>query len=328
MQWQPSASIERLRQRAAFLSQIRAFFAARNVMEVETPALCAGTITDVYLNGLPVQRRSSSTHAPLYLQTSPEFSMKRLLAAGAPDIYQMAKCFREDESGRLHNVEFTMLEWYRLGFSMHELIAEVSDLLAHVLPCERAAIRQMSYQQAFIDSLDIDPLSVTLDTLVELANTKGFGDYILQLKQSNHEQQALQDAILQLLFSQCIEPNIGQDYPVCVYEFPASQASLAKLAPCGKTALRFEFYYRSVELANGFEELTDAKLQRKRFEQDNALRQSLQLPTKPIDERFLGALEHGLPQCSGVALGVDRLIMLALKADAISEVISFDETRA
>lgn len=328
MQWQPSASIEKLRQRAALLTSIRAFFAARDVLEIETPTLSAGTVTDVHLDALQSHHALDGQTVPkrLYLQTSPEFAMKRLLAAGFPDIFQICKCFREDEVGRLHNPEFTMLEWYRKGFSMQNLIDEVGQLLMHILNI--GPIEQLSYQQVFIHYLQFDPLEISFKALLALAQQKGLGDYAAQLDAQGCDDIQLFDALLQVLFAQEIEPHIAQHVPLCITHFPASQASLAKLEANGETALRFEFYFRGVELANGFEELSDAQLQQARFEQDNQQRHLLGKTIRPIDTRLIDALKAGLPPCAGVALGIDRLVMLALNCRSISEVISFDIQRA
>lgn len=337
MNWQPSAKLERLRQRAALIAQIRRFFAEHEVLEVETPAISQGTITDVHLDPLITAHAlpDNSSASPLYLQTSPEYAMKRMLASGFPDIYQICKCFREDEIGRLHNPEFTMLEWYRRGFSMQALIDEVSELLRMVLnidSCQKD-IEQYSYQALFQRHLHFDPLNASISDILEVCAKYALSDYANSLvPEQNPEHGAahnnVKDALLQVLFSQQIEPFIGQDAPVCVTHFPASQASLAKLSDDKQSALRFEFYYRNIELANGFEELTDASSQQSRFQSDNTIRRSLGKVERPIDQRFIQALQHGLPECSGVALGLDRLVMLALGCDDISEVISFDIQRA
>lgn len=329
MQWRPSATIERLRQRAAFIASIRTFFAKRDVLEVETPALSQGTITDLYLDAMQTQHPlpEQSAASTFYLQTSPEFAMKRLLAAGAPDIFQISKCFREDEIGRLHNPEFTMLEWYRKGFSMQALIDEVSELLKMLLSLEH--VEQLTYRQVFLDYLSFDPLTITSEGLSDIAKTYRLGDYYQQLQTADYGDIQVKDALLQALFSQEIESQISALHPVCITHFPASQAALAKLSPsCPATALRFELYYRGIELANGFEELCDAQLQQQRFEADNKTRQMMGKPIRPIDQHFIDALSAGLPACSGVALGIDRLLMLALNCDSIAEVMSFDIQRA
>jgi len=337
--WQPSATVDRLRQRAAIIKQIRDFFSSRDILEVETPALSQGTITDVYLDAMtsahPLQ--GSGPASTLYLQTSPEYAMKRMLAAGFPDIYQIAKCFRQDEIGRLHNPEFTMLEWYRRDYSMQQLIDEVAELLRCIF--KLSSTKQVTYQALFLQYLNIDPINVSEQSLSSICFKNKLGDYVSQVKKAHESDSStavddIKDALLQILFNQCIEPHIGQDVPICVTHFPASQASLAKLnggdgdGGDKKTALRFEFYYKGIELANGFEELTDANVQVERFENDNQIRKSLNKPVRPIDKRFITALEVGLPACSGVALGLDRLIMLALGCDSISDVMSFDISRA
>lgn len=245
--------------------------------------------------------------------------MKRLLAAGSGPIYQLCRSFRNEESGRYHNPEFTMLEWYRPHYDMYRLMNEVDDLLQQVLECESA--ETLSYQQAFIRHLDVDPLSADKTQLREVAAKLDLSNVA-----DNEEDR---DTLLQLLFAFGVEPHIGKERPVFVYHFPASQASLAQISTEDhRVAERFEVYYRGVELANGFHELTDAAEQRQRFEQDNRKRAAAGLPQQPIDEHLLAALEHGMPDSSGVALGVDRLIMLALSAERLSEVIAFSVDRA
>lgn len=230
----------------------------------------------------------------------------------------MNRSFRNEEAGRHHNPEFTMLEWYRPHYDMYRLINEVDDLLQQILECD--ASESISYQQAFLRCLNIDPLSADKEALVAVATTLGVGD----LAAAEDDR----DTLLQLLFMLGVEPKIGQDRPTFVYHFPASQASLAEISTEDhRVAERFEVYYKGIELANGFRELTDAREQRQRFEQDNRRRLEKGLAEQPIDHLLLAALEHGLPDCSGVALGVDRLVMLALNADALSEVIAFPVDR-
>ncbi|WP_440054240.1 elongation factor P--(R)-beta-lysine ligase [Pseudoalteromonas sp. T1lg65] len=319
--WQPSASIETLRQRALILNKIRAFFAERGVMEVETPSLSQASVTDVHLDTFSTQFVGPG-HAqglPLYLQTSPEYAMKRLLAAGSGAIFQLCKAFRNEESGRHHNPEFTMLEWYQPGYDEFALMAEIDTLMQHILACPKS--ESMTYQQAFIQLLGFDPLIATIDELKQIAHSYGYEEIA--------RDETSVDALLQLLFCMEVEPKIGQERPCFVYHFPASQAALAKLTEHDpRVASRFELYYQNMELANGFNELTDAGEQRIRFEQDNSLRVSMGLPPVQADERLLAALESGLPSCSGVALGIDRLIMLALNKTQISDVIAFDVSRA
>ena len=318
--WQPSAPIANLLKRAAIVADIRRFFADRGVLEVDTPAMSQATVTDIHL--VPFKTRfvgpGASQGLDLWLMTSPEYHMKRLLAAGSGPIYQMNRSFRNEEAGRHHNPEFTMLEWYRPHYDMYRLINEVDDLLQQILECDEA--ESLSYQQAFQRCLNIDPLTAEKEALVAVAATLGVGD----LAASEDDR----DTLLQLLFMLGVEPKIGQERPVFVYHFPASQASLAEISTEDhRVAERFEVYYRGIELANGFRELTDAREQRQRFEQDNRRRAEKGLPEQPVDQLLLAALEHGLPDCSGVALGIDRLIMLALKAESLSDVIAFPVDR-
>ncbi|RXF02945.1 elongation factor P--(R)-beta-lysine ligase [Pseudoalteromonas sp. PS5] len=319
--WQPSASIETLRHRAAILAKIRQFFAAREVMEVETPSLSQASVTDPHLDTFHTRfvGPNHSQGLPLYLQTSPEYAMKRLLAAGSGSIFQLGKAFRNEESGRHHNPEFTMLEYYQVGYDEFELMSELDELMQYLLDCP--ASESISYQQAFITYLGFDPLAISLSDLKKHAEQRGYGD--IAAIENNP------DTLLQLLFCMEIEPQIGQRVPCFVYNFPASQAALAKLNPKdNRVAGRFELYYQNMELANGFNELTDAAEQRARFMQDNQLRAEMGLDAVPVDERLLAALDAGIPDCAGVAVGIDRLVMLALNKTTISEVISFDVSRA
>ena len=306
--WQPSASIPNLLKRAAIMAEIRRFFADRGVLEVETPCMSQATVTDIHL--VPFETRfvgpGHSQGMNLYLMTSPEYHMKRLLAAGCGPVYQLCRSFRNEEMGRHHNPEFTMLEWYRPHYDMYRLMNEVDDLLQQVLDCAEA--ETLSYQQAFQRHLEIDPLSADKTQLREVAD---------------------RDTLLQLLFTFGVEPQIGKDRPTFVYHFPASQASLAQISTEDhRVAERFEVYFKGIELANGFHELTDAREQQQRFEQDNRKRNARGLPQQPIDTHLLEALKAGLPDCSGVALGVDRLVMLALGAEHLGDVIAFTVDRA
>lgn len=314
--WQPSAPIANLLKRAAILVEIRRFFADRGVLEVETPTMSQATVTDVHL--FPFETRFVGPGAAecltLYMMTSPEYHMKRLLAAGSGPIYQMGRSFRNEEAGRHHNPEFTMLEWYRPHYDMYRLMNEVDDLLQQVLDCESA--ETLSYQQAFLRHLDIDPLSAEKAQLREAA---------AKLDLSNiADTEEDRDTLLQLLFTVGVEPHIGREKPAFVYHFPASQAALAEISTEDhRVAERFEVYFKGIELANGFRELTDGREQQQRFEQDNRKRAERGLPQQPIDYNLLAALQHGMPECSGVALGVDRLVMLALGAESLSDVLAF-----
>lgn len=325
MTWQPTMTWKNAQKRAKILQQIRLFFAERNVVEVETPALSQGTVTDVYLDAISCKydflADSPAGHSTeLFLQTSPEFHMKRLLASGYGCIYSIAKAFRHEEAGRNHNPEFTMLEWYRIGFDLFDLMSEVSELLKAVLGCNEPLFT--SYQDIFVETVSIDPLVASFDELVEvLTKHDKADDWLIEMNDA--------DLLLQFIFTEIIEPTIGLEQPQFIYDFPIAQASLAKRSiDDPRVAQRFECYYRGIELVNGFNELTDANEQVVRFEQDNAKRAEQGLEVKPIDSNFISALNHGLPQCSGVALGIDRLVMLALESVHINEVQSFSIERA
>ena len=313
-QWQPSASIKNLLTRAKLIEEIRRFFTDRGLLEVETPVLSEFGVTDVHLATFSTEFISpfGEQSKTLWLSTSPEYHMKRLLAAGSGPIFQIGKVFRNEEAGNRHNPEFTMLEWYRPHFDMYRLINEVDDLLQQILECPPA--ESMSYQFAFQQYVGLDPLSADLAELVEKAKKH-------QLMGAENENR---DTLLQFLFSAVVEPQIGQEAPVVVYHFPASQAALAQISSEDlRVAERFEFYYKGLELANGFHELSDAREQLRRFQQDNLQREKMGLPVRAIDTRLLSALQAGIPNCSGVALGVDRLLMIAMGAEHIKEVISF-----
>ncbi|MEF1284121.1 elongation factor P--(R)-beta-lysine ligase [Vibrio sp. M250220] len=314
--WQPTASIEQLRQRADLVSQIRQFFSARDVLEVDTPAMSHATVTDIHLHTFQTEfvGPGYADGSKLYFMTSPEFHMKRLLAAGSGCIYQINKAFRNEENGRYHNPEFTMLEWYRVGFDHHKLMDEMDDLLQLVLKCGQA--ERMTYQQAFINVLGVCPLESTMGDLKEVAAKLGLRDIA--------EPEQDRDTLLQLLFSVGVEAKIGQNVPAFVYDFPASQAALAKInAEDPRVADRFEVYFKGIELANGFHELDNPSEQLKRFESDNAKRIEMGLSPQPIDYHLIAALKSGLPECAGVALGIDRLIMLAISCDHIDQVTAF-----
>jgi lysyl-tRNA synthetase class 2 len=319
--WRPSASIQVLKQRALILQKIRHFFAVRDVLEVDTPALSHATVTDEHLHSFCTQfKHPFAPHAlTLYLQTSPEFAMKRLLSAGSGPIYQICKSFRNEEAGRFHNPEFTMLEWYRPDFDHLQLMVEIDELMQMVVGCETA--ERVTYQSLFKQHLGCCPLTASLTDIKILADQYGYGE--LSAAESN------KDTLLMLLFSQHVEPNIGHNRPCFVMDFPASQAALAKINPTNSlVAERFELYFKGVELANGFHELTDGPEQLRRFQQDNLKRQNMGLDIMPIDKNFIAAINFGLPACAGVALGIDRLLMLALNASEINQVIAFENSRA
>lgn len=319
--WQPTADVATLKQRAAIITDIRQFFAQRDVWEVETPSLSNATVSDVHMRVFDTQfvDPMSPQQRTLYLQTSPEYAMKRLLCAGSGAIFQIAKAFRNEEAGKHHNPEFTMLEWYRPGFDHNQLMDELDELMQSVVGCLPA--KRMSYQDAVIQYLAIDPLSAPLSALQTKGCELGY-EHICRDEQDK-------DTILQLLFSHEVEPHIANKSPCFIFDFPASQAALARVSVQDeRVAERFELYYKGLELANGFHELANAPEQRQRFERDNQQRKSAGLSTVPIDELFLDALDAGLPDCSGVAVGVDRLVMLALEKSDIQHVLAFNYQNA
>ncbi|RSD33069.1 elongation factor P--(R)-beta-lysine ligase [Vibrio pectenicida] len=319
--WQPVASLDQIKDRATLLQKIRQFFSDRSVLEVDTPALSHAAVTDIHLHAFETNfvGPNFAKGQALYLMTSPEFHMKRLLAAGSGCIYQICKSFRNEESGRYHNPEFTMLEWYRVGFNHHQLMDEMDQLMQLILKVKPAS--RMTYQQAFLDVLGVCPLEAPMSDLREVANNLGLGDIAQDEKD--------RDTVLQLLFSVGIETKIGQQQPAFVYDFPASQAALSKISlKDPRVAERFEVYFKGVELANGFHELDSADEQLQRFEEDNHKREHLGLSTQPIDYQLIQALEAGLPKCAGVALGIDRLMMLAAQEEHIEQVMAFPFNRA
>lgn len=318
----PTCSIEALKARAQLYRTIREFFAQRNVMEVETPIVSQAGVTDVHLASVQVQRHIEGRVQQQYLQTSPEFAMKRLLAAGSGPIYQICKVFRDDEHGRKHNSEFTMLEWYRPGLNLRELMHETAALLNVCLAHRFDEIRPLvlSYKHAFQDRLDINPLQATLAQLKQTAQRVGLtldlGDDRL--------------AYMDLLFSHFVEPSLGFDTPIFLTDFPPEMASLAKVRldeDGEEVAARFEVYIEGLELANAYDELLDASVLRARFEADNQERDKLGLQVMPLDENLLAALAH-MPECSGIALGIDRLLMVATQKLNIEQVIAFPASRA
>ena len=313
MTWQPSASIDALNARAKMNRLIRAFFESRGVLEVETPLLCRTTATDPHLNSFTVPAGGQER----YLQTSPEFCMKRLLAAGSGPIYQLCKAFRFEEQGRLHNPEFTLLEWYRTGFDHLDLMDDVERLLRHVLEDIPllASVQHWIWRDLFREFAAIDPFAADVAELQALLQRQGIETVGLQ--------DADRDAWLDLVMTQLIEPRLGAGL-VFVRDYPASQAALARVRPGNPPlASRFEVYLNGIELANGFHELADAAEQGRRFEAENAARARAGLPVLPVDRALLAALESGLPDCAGVALGLDRLLLLTCGAGHIDEVLTF-----
>ena len=314
MSWRPSASLEALQRRAAMLSATRDFFARRGIMEVETPILSAAAVSDPQLQSLAT--RIAGVAHEFYLHTSPEYAMKRLLAAGSGDIYQICKVFRDAERGRWHNPEFTMIEWYRLRMDDAALMDEVEALVAALLRPQRhlESAERLSYCAALQRHAGVDAFKSSDQELSGAAKAHGIVC----------DAQLDRDATLDLLMGLIVGPKLGRERPCFICDYPASQAALARVKPgLPAVAARFELYLDGVELANGFHELQDAAEQRGRFNQDLRVRAERGLPRRPLDERLLAALETGLPECAGVALGFDRLVALALRADALAGAMAF-----
>ncbi|MFT6371675.1 MAG: lysyl-tRNA synthetase class 2 [Gammaproteobacteria bacterium] len=310
MAWQPSASFTAIKQRARIYRQIRAFFDARAYFEVDTPLLSPTTNTDANIESI----KASNLGQTLYLQTSPEFAMKRLLAAGSGSIYQICHAFREGEKGRRHNPEFTLLEWYRVGFEYQELMDEIECLIDDISG-ESNQYQRISYRQLVLDHISVD-----IDTIKLLALRQKVDQHIPGTRSSELDV----DQCLDLLISLAIAPKI-KGY-VFVYDYPISQASLARVKVSEPTvAERFELFHNGLELANGFSELCDSSQQRQRFEGDNNRRLDAGLEPYPVDELLLSALDSGLPECAGVAIGLDRLMMVLLEKNSIDQVLSFVE---
>ncbi len=314
-EWRPTANLAALRRRASMLAAARAFFAERGVLEVETPSLSAATVTDPQIESLST--RVAGLAGPRHLVTSPEFHMKRLLAAGSGDIYQIGKVFRDGEYGRWHNPEFTMIEWYRLGMDDAALMDEVEALVARLLAPQRVlpASERLTYAEALRRHAGVDPHAATEAALDAAARRHGVAC----------DAELDRDGKLDLLMGLVAGPRLGRGRPCFVCDYPASQAALARLKPGEPpVAARFELYVEGIELANGFHELADAVEQRARFQSDLATRAARGAPQPPVDERLLAALAAGMPDCAGVALGFDRLVAVALGADRLAEAMAFD----
>lgn len=311
--WQPTASTARLQARSRLLQDIRGYFSDRDILEVETPLISKAGNTDPEI-------QSIRTDTGAYLRTSPEFPLKRLLAAGSGDIFELGRVFRAGESGRFHNPEFTMLEWYRTGISYHQLMDEIAGLVRF---CGHGKFDQwpeqrFSYRQLFLHHLDIDPFCADSRELSAAAKKHNITDIELERRQW-----------LDLLISMVIQPALPEECLTFIYDFPIEQAALARIRPGSPPkAERFELYLGRTELANGYQELTDVSEQRRRFAAENAQREKRGQSSCETDHHLLAALEHGLPECAGVALGVDRLLMSLSGAETISEVIAFPISRA
>ena len=316
--WQPGASLNTLRRRAVMLSSIREFFKHRSVLEVDVPVLGRSTVTDLNIDSIAI----SSDGEQGYLQTSPEYFMKRLLASGSGDIYSMGKAFRDGEIGIKHNPEFTMLEWYRCGWDDHQLMSEVAELMKLLLASEDGTtcdVIKMSYADCFFDSLGFDPHSADLSDLQLLAAKLASESWLDETRAN----------CLDLIFSVQVEPQLPLGVAI-IYDYPECQAALAKMGKnsVGQTiSRRFEAFFNGVEIANGYLELIDANEQAMRFERDTEARKRLDRPTLGIDQNLLAALNSGIPACSGVAIGLDRLLMGILGVDSIDQVLAFSWVR-
>jgi len=318
--WQPTASLAALKSRAQQLAWVRGFFARRGLLEVETPVLGRCGVTDLNIDSVPVTRTSDVSGLPAgWLQTSPEYAMKRLLAAGAGDIYQVARVFRNGERGARHNPEFSLLEWYRTGFDDTDLMAEVADLVCGWLECDRPVT--LRYGEAMRRFAGVDPFAASDAELRALCR-----DWMPPESLSG----LLRDECLDLLMSFRVEPQLAQIGPVFITGYPESQAALARISQVDGVcqAHRFELYIDGLELCNGYWELTDAAEQRARFDSDNLARRQAGRPEMPVDEALLAAMTSGVPDCSGVALGLDRLLMLKLGHRDIADVLAFPGERA
>ena len=307
--WRSLADPEVLRQRARLLAAIRAFLDQRGVVEVQTPVITASGITDLHIDSIALGNQAG------YLRTSPEYAHKRLLASGMADIYELGPVFRAGEQGQLHRTEFCLLEWYRRDWSWRQLAAEVTELLNHCLEATGRApwpVRHLAWRNSFVAAGLPDPLEATISELTALTETL--------------PPDCDRDMRLDYLFATRIQPAFARQTLTVVHGYPASQAALARLDPNDpRISERFEVFAGPIELANGYRELTDATEQRKRFQIDNERRKALGRKQMPLDERLLAALESGLPECAGVAVGVDRLIMAVLGITDIKEVIAFSD---
>ncbi len=323
MNWQPAASFDAMRLRARLNARIRAFFAERGVLEVETPILSQAGNTDPNIASFSLEFRGHADAGTRtrWLRTSPEFPLKRLLAAGIGDCYELGRVFRDGEAGGRHNPEFTMLEWYRLGRDHLQLADETIELVRALLALvgREASVRKIAYRDLYRDMLGLDPVATGIEEL-----RAAFGDITID------PEGLTRDDWLDLLMTHHIQPCFPSDQLLVVHGYPASQCALAKVVARDgvEVAERFELYLGPLELANGYHELLDATEQRRRFERDLVIRASRGVASPPVDEHLLAALEQGMPPCAGVALGVDRLLMAMLGAPRIADVLALDFARA
>lgn len=317
--YQPTCTLDMAQKRANIYAKIRQFFAKRGVLEVQTPTLSQAGNTDIFLQSVSANVAIFDKPKTYYLHTSPEFAMKRLLATWQVPIYQICPVFRDNEIGSRHNVEFTMLEWYRPTFSLEQLTHELNDLVSELFGYP-VIFDHYRYVDAFMDYVKIHPLNASCDTLKAIAQDNGI----------HFDMEDDHQGWLDLLFSHLVEPNLGKDLPTVIFDYPVSTASLAKTAKDqdGNTvAKRFELYINGLEIANAYDELADGQALRLRFDNDNLERKKRGLPMMPIDEHLLNACDN-LPPCSGIAVGLDRLIMAITGATKIENVIAFPIDKA
>lgn len=326
--WRPTATLDVLKQRAQMLTDARAFFARLNVLEVETPALTTSGVTDPNIASIEC-RLAARPQQNFYLQTSPEYAMKRLLAAGGPDIYQICRVFRNQELGARHQPEFTMIEWYRKNFDLDAMIDETCALITTMLEVKRpdtgqSPVERHRYRDLFMNATGLDPFTTRVDALTRCARElidAVSTDLIRHLGSDR-------SAWLDLLMSHVVVPTLPRERLIAVHHYPAEQAALARLDPDDtRVAERFEIFFHGLELANGYRELLDAREQRERFEDDRQRRAAAGLADMPPDDQLLAALEHGLPDCCGVAVGFDRVVMSAGALPTLASAMSFGHAK-
>lgn len=321
--WQPTCSLELMRLRARMLADIRRFFADRSVLEVETPLLSHSVGTDPQLAFFTTEYCLPPKRQTLFLQTSPEFAMKRLLAAGSGSIYQIGKAFRNGEAGRFHNPEFTMLEWYRVGFNLSQLMDEIADLVAMLFSDRQLAeTKRVGYRELFVSLTGLDPLEFFYQDYCAFVEGCGLSEAV---GICGHDHATWLDFI----FSHKVQPHLGGNTAYMVYGYPACQSSLARINKDNAQVVeRVELFINGIELGNGYYELTDAEEQNNRFDKELTVRQQQNLPVSVKDEHLISALKSGLPECSGMAIGLDRLLMLLSKSASIEDVLNFPIHRA
>ena len=323
----PTMTLAMAQQRAKFIGDIRQFFTSRQVLEVQTPLLSQAGNTDTFLQSVAAHVTYQDRPHTYYLHTSPEFAMKRLLASWQVPIYQICPVFRDNEIGLRHNIEFTMVEWYQPNYSLDDMAGELNELLT-ALYGHPMVMSHYRYVDAFMDFVGIHPLTASLSALQAVAEDRGLIGF--DFNDADDSEANRRQNWLDLLFSHAVEPNLGHDLPTLIIEYPPATAALAKTAldkDGNKIAKRFELYINGIEIANAYDELADGPALRARFEQDNQLRQRHGLPQMPIDEHLIAASDDLIP-CSGIAVGVDRLLMVITGAKTLEEVIAFPSGQA